>query len=209
MHMSATNICVWFRVIVVETLNSIAEANHFIAKAEQTNVINGISPHSDPHPNEEHNNSETMQHVPKQSGMRHTIHGEFAKLPELSCYWSDSIGKILMAASPYLYPFCVEYSLICAVASVRMRTLKFKSLLKDRLEEILILISVTGLYMFRCFNLIAGLLIITIPLKEFDNCDKHNDDDGSHYADDIHVCNNAHVCKSSISRNGNSRDENS
>ncbi|KAJ8321933.1 hypothetical protein KUTeg_000404 [Tegillarca granosa] len=224
MHMSATNICVWFRVIVVETLNSIAEANHFIAKAEQTHVINGISPHSDPHPNE-----------------------------ELSCYWSDSIGKILMAASPYLYPFCVEYSLICAailyvmwqnvgkkenkmdsqyfdefddgrhkrahrmsvdcagssrglflgllffifgvvstiafyvlknsdnsnktadllanlsetiiylfaivsiiVASVRMRTLKFKSLLKDRLEEILILISVTGLYMFGVFNLIAG-----------------------------------------------------
>lgn len=42
------------------------------------------------------------------------------------------------------------------VASVRMRTLKFKSLLKDRLEEILILISVTGLYMFGVFNLIAG-----------------------------------------------------
>lgn len=67
----------------------------------------------------EHNNSQTTQHVQKHSGIRHDIHGDFAKLPELSCYWSDSIGKILMVASPYLYPFCVEYSLICAGMSTK------------------------------------------------------------------------------------------
>lgn len=67
----------------------------------------------------EHNHSQTTQHVQKHSSIIHDIHGDFAKLPELSCYWSDSIGKILMAASPYLYPFCVEYSLICAGMSTK------------------------------------------------------------------------------------------
>lgn len=51
-HMSATNICVWFRVIVAETLNSIVESNHFIAKEKQTHVINGISTQNDNLPNE-------------------------------------------------------------------------------------------------------------------------------------------------------------
>ncbi|XP_069106640.1 proton channel OtopLc-like [Argopecten irradians] len=88
MHMSATNICVWFRVIVVETLHSIhslQKFNHYAGK-NATKL--------------DHGNETEMSYFPA--------------LPELACQWSNLFGRVLRSTSPYLYPFTIEYSVICA-----------------------------------------------------------------------------------------------
>jgi len=44
------------------------------------------------------------------------VHNKVEELPlsEFSCRYSNMIGKMLMESSHYLYPFCIEYSVICA-----------------------------------------------------------------------------------------------
>ncbi|XP_033727433.1 proton channel OtopLc-like isoform X2 [Pecten maximus] len=88
MHMSAANVCVWFRVIVVETLHSI----HSYQKSHHYALLNST----------------------KTVKVNETEMSYFPALPELSCQWSNLIGKVLRSASPYLYPFTIEYSVICA-----------------------------------------------------------------------------------------------
>ncbi|OWF53428.1 otopetrin-2-like [Mizuhopecten yessoensis] len=95
MHMSATNVCVWFRVIVVETLHSI----HSHQKSHHYTRLNSTR--------EERNESQIWTN----SEMKLSY---FPALPELSCQWSNLIGQVLRSASPYLYPFTIEYSVICA-----------------------------------------------------------------------------------------------
>ncbi|XP_052085809.1 proton channel OtopLc-like [Mytilus californianus] len=92
MHMAATNICSWFRSIVMETLQSFAEtiAEQRLQKMKLDQESSNIS------------------HV-----SHHAVHIRLP-LTEFSCRYSNMIGGMLMDFSHYLYPFCIEYSVICA-----------------------------------------------------------------------------------------------
>ncbi|CAG2238000.1 unnamed protein product [Mytilus edulis] len=92
MHMAATNICSWFRSIVMETLQSFAETI-----AEQRLQKFKLE-----------QESSNMTDVSHQS-----VHIRLP-LAEFSCRYSNMIGGMLMNFSHYLYPFCIEYSVICA-----------------------------------------------------------------------------------------------
>ncbi|CAG5127211.1 unnamed protein product, partial [Candidula unifasciata] len=124
MHMCATNICVWFRAIVVETLHVIHSqahsANHHsggsMKSSEKIQLSKGTGQNIHPDTtylvlnsslilgrrlHEEHMSS----HNESETGV--------ADLDDI-CQWSDLMGKAVEAAGPYLYPCTIEYSLMCA-----------------------------------------------------------------------------------------------
>ncbi|ESO83219.1 hypothetical protein LOTGIDRAFT_93565, partial [Lottia gigantea] len=95
MHMSGTNICVWVRGIVVETLQVIRKSERQkTAKYLQENPLLDAN-----------NNSIANSNLAKD---------RYDLLPELACHWDAMMGRIVDRASDYLYPCTIEYSLICA-----------------------------------------------------------------------------------------------
>ena len=94
MHMGATNICTWVRVIVIETL-------HYYHETETAyETIHG---------------SRNQNHSKRGHGEHHQQdgHGNHA-LAYSKCAMHTLIGESLSTASNYMYPCVVEYSLICA-----------------------------------------------------------------------------------------------
>ncbi|XP_046578538.1 proton channel OtopLc-like [Haliotis rubra] len=98
MHMCGTNICVWLRSIVVETL-------HVTQKWEMRQALDQLQKQAGPTArNIQQTDSSTMGPAGRS--------GSF--LPELSCHWDAMMGKVVEQAAYYLYPCTIEYSLISA-----------------------------------------------------------------------------------------------
>ncbi|KAK7091221.1 proton channel OtopLc-like isoform X3 [Littorina saxatilis] len=97
MHMAATNICVWFRAIVVETLHEIQIANRNHSASSYHVTSTGIERVMKPPPRD-----------------RIAVEAVKGQLPELKCQWDALMGRVLEKSTSYLYPCIIEYSLICA-----------------------------------------------------------------------------------------------
>ncbi|XP_061188116.1 proton channel OtopLc-like [Saccostrea echinata] len=102
MHMTATNICEWYRTVVVETLETLTK--------------------------------DVADHQPDQQTAKNTTEGiEYGllltnKSGQVECMLSHLIGSIIKDTSPYLYPFKIEYNLICAgILYVMWRHLAYNS----------------------------------------------------------------------------------
>lgn len=120
MHMVATNLCVWLRVIVEETIREIHEHVHL------------------PHGNRYHRSNNSNHHP---TGVTYapttTVHVSFMDMEDESgegptyvqnnhsgehghevaavdCQKKEIISQVVEAASPFLYPCTIEYSLIAA-----------------------------------------------------------------------------------------------
>ncbi|KAK6959789.1 otopetrin-2 [Biomphalaria glabrata] len=98
-HMSATNICVWLRSIVVETVHVIMsdqrerhEAIERSSGAINVSTVNGT----------------------RQNLYQAALSEDLGTLPEVDCHWDAMMGKIVEKSSLYLYPCTIEYSLVCA-----------------------------------------------------------------------------------------------
>ncbi|KAK7091223.1 proton channel OtopLc-like isoform X1 [Littorina saxatilis] len=133
MHMAATNICVWFRSIVVETLH---EIHHHHVHA-----------HDEHHDDDLHHLGDDLRHLGTDHASDHTeasydnlhtdtenvtvslgrklfavaasaVNGSggasLGGLLEMRCSWDNMMGKAVDSAGPYLYPCTIEYSLMCA-----------------------------------------------------------------------------------------------
>ncbi|KAL8576899.1 hypothetical protein ACOMHN_064683 [Nucella lapillus] len=129
MHMAATNICVWFRSIVVETLHEIHHHHHAHHAEEH-------QPHPPGH-GADHGASDATYHTATPLEGDHSddnltvsvgrklmaavssANGSGGGLSsggmlELKCSWDNMMGKAVDSAGPYLYPCTIEYSLMCA-----------------------------------------------------------------------------------------------
>ncbi|KAK7489430.1 hypothetical protein BaRGS_00019374 [Batillaria attramentaria] len=112
MHMAATNICVWFRCIVVETMHEI-HGHHHDNHDVDGHVTSTASTSS---------LSELLQNVSMATGRKlHAVAangngsaGGKAGLSEFNCQWTSMMSKAVDAAAPYLYPCTIEFSLMCA-----------------------------------------------------------------------------------------------
>ncbi|XP_052683021.1 proton channel OtopLc-like isoform X1 [Crassostrea angulata] len=102
MHMTATNICEWYRTVVVETLETLTE------EAEgQTKVTTNLTDHV------------------------HDLSNPVNSTDYKSCMPSKFVANIIKDTSPYLYPFKIEYNLICAgILYVMWRHLAYNSEVK-------------------------------------------------------------------------------
>ncbi|XP_076437542.1 proton channel OtopLc-like isoform X3 [Babylonia areolata] len=134
MHMAATNICVWFRSIVVETLHEIHHHHHahhhddhHVAGHDTDHVTDHVLSHGA-------HDAAGYQQTSHEPGVPENLtvsvgrkllaaassHGNGSGghatggLLELKCSWDNMMGKAVDSAGPYLYPCTIEYSLMCA-----------------------------------------------------------------------------------------------
>ncbi|XP_062580213.1 proton channel OtopLc-like [Saccostrea cucullata] len=114
MHLCCTNLAVWFRCIVVETLNAVSrfhrEEEEMMSKRNVTeqSALAGADPSAA---------SRKLMNGPESHLILISLPMNNTKnvfLPEISCFWSDLFGEFVQRAGPYLYPCKIEYSLICA-----------------------------------------------------------------------------------------------
>ncbi|VDI38999.1 Hypothetical predicted protein [Mytilus galloprovincialis] len=179
MHMAATNICSWFRSIVMETLQSfaetIAEQRLQKIKLEQGNY-NGIlyvmwknigvkeklviSESED----KEENRQRHRMSVDCSGSSRGLFLGIFVFVGMvcsmivfyvISKHDPDAKHTAIIVHSTEIIILSFAMAAIIG-AAVSMRNLHFIWKTKDMLEETLILVSMTGLYMFSMFSLIAA-----------------------------------------------------
>ncbi|KAK3766348.1 hypothetical protein RRG08_044535 [Elysia crispata] len=142
-HMCSTNICVWFRSIVVETLHVIhhsdtrghhgAESGHHPASDNSTHarsyphsaVGHGISHHGSPGPEYViHDEGMEKTLVDNMSHVHHisrkllaasvNASGNISSASKDNCHWKNMMSQAVEEAGPYLYPCTIEYSLMCA-----------------------------------------------------------------------------------------------
>ncbi|KAH9494483.1 hypothetical protein Btru_020118 [Bulinus truncatus] len=105
-HMSATNICVWLRSIVVETLHVImSDRRGQHETAERSGNSRLVSSSSSP------GNTSSSANGTE---VKNTEAVDLGTLPEIDCHWDAMMGKIVEKSSIYLYPCTIEYSLVCA-----------------------------------------------------------------------------------------------
>ncbi|XP_059167549.1 proton channel OtopLc-like [Physella acuta] len=103
MHMCGTNICVWLRSIVVETLHVIDVDKR---SKQQDLPVHMTSTHTPAY--RDVNNTWLHQ------GEGHHTDNAMGMLPELDCHWDAMMGRVVEKSSIYLYPCTIEYSLVCA-----------------------------------------------------------------------------------------------
>ncbi|GAU98927.1 hypothetical protein RvY_10001-2 [Ramazzottius varieornatus] len=122
MHILGTNMVIWVTSLIEETSHAVA---HYSSPAEH--VLSGDH-HDDPHgPSTyeiaigvDHNISQVLASLlPENSSldiskMGLDVTGVVADEIMNSCRRKSMIGQVLQRAAPVLYPFIVEYSLICA-----------------------------------------------------------------------------------------------
>lgn len=113
MHMCGTNICVWFRNIVVETLHEMHHGSSSHGHHSNTHDTDGHHGNSGHRPgnssfNVSHHHHRLIEKNITQKAIEGLAH------PEVKCYWTEMMGNVVNRASPYLYPCSIEYSLICA-----------------------------------------------------------------------------------------------
>ncbi|XP_076437541.1 uncharacterized protein LOC143276782 isoform X2 [Babylonia areolata] len=133
MHMAATNICVWFRSIVVETLHEIHHHHHahhhddhHVAGHDTDHVTDHVLSHG-AHDAAGYQQTSHEPGVPEnltvsvgRKLLAASSHGNGSGghatggLLELKCSWDNMMGKAVDSAGPYLYPCTIEYSLMCA-----------------------------------------------------------------------------------------------
>lgn len=135
-HMAATNICVWIRSIVVETLHEIHHSHHLEEHAADSHGHEN-GPHAQGPVHDHgaaHGNASRLQEtLDPAKGLRDygtnlslvtvgrkllaaTAAGNVSRkgLLEITCSWNNMMGNAVDKAGPYLYPCTIEYSLMCA-----------------------------------------------------------------------------------------------
>ncbi|XP_055871110.1 proton channel OtopLc-like isoform X2 [Biomphalaria glabrata] len=131
MHMCATNICVWFQSIVVETLHVIHMHHHNSQHSDHGSGGDHGGGHGDAtsHPDDDHGHDDHLGptasphkilsttikvgrrlHAAVSSSSNHHDVNSSSSTCEMSGMMNDAVE----AAGPYLYPCTIEYSLMCA-----------------------------------------------------------------------------------------------
>ncbi|KAK3086991.1 hypothetical protein FSP39_000101 [Pinctada imbricata] len=118
MHLCCTNVCVWVRCIVVETLHAISVEQSYKSRGAPGNAHIRITSSTSTGATVVTTIGETKMEIkpveviyPRRNG--YPWNGTMY-IPEISCYWTELFGKVVDEAAPYLYPCKIEYSLICA-----------------------------------------------------------------------------------------------
>ncbi|CAG5136185.1 unnamed protein product, partial [Candidula unifasciata] len=104
MHMSCTNICVWLRSIVLETL--------LVMKVHKRDTDSSLDHGKEGIPTGSHLGSRYLGSTQAPGGDLREDESEFVS--ELSCNVDAMMGKVVENSSVYLYPCTIEYSLVCA-----------------------------------------------------------------------------------------------
>lgn len=109
MHLCCTNLAVWFRCIILETLDVLSGYHHRgSGKTGPENVTEIPLIKSSAA-------SRKLLGIPESHLILISLPMNNSNVfPELSCFWSDIFGKFVQTAGPYLYPCKIQYSLICA-----------------------------------------------------------------------------------------------
>ncbi|XP_064622432.1 proton channel OtopLc-like [Lineus longissimus] len=99
MHLVATNVGVWLQTLVRESVHS--------------------SHHQESHDNEVHDDVIGGNVTTAHDRVRREAQGnvDIGHFPNSSCAGPPTLGAIMSVATPFLYPFVIEYSLIAAVAT--------------------------------------------------------------------------------------------
>ncbi|XP_059149972.1 proton channel OtopLc-like [Physella acuta] len=128
MHMCATNICVWFSSIVVETLHVIHEHEHHShAQHAADHATDHVTDHATDHATDHGASHGDIGHKPVHYAVNTTVKAGRKLLAAVAasaaahdandtdpCRWSGMMNQAVEAAGPYLYPCTIEYSLMCA-----------------------------------------------------------------------------------------------
>ena len=96
MHMLATNLCLWFKIMVTESLHEI----HEYEEAEHSTIAPTKYKHEKRFGNSSHNDLRFVAKIHKRS-------------PEASGYPMSPIEELQERAMPFLLPLIIEYTLIC------------------------------------------------------------------------------------------------
>ncbi|XP_040564587.1 proton channel OtopLc isoform X2 [Lepeophtheirus salmonis] len=122
MHMIATNICVWFNVLILETSHEIlGHGPHHHTNGDGTQP----TPISDDHSSNDSHHSNGGQHtqIPEAHYLTDEVpNSDYSKGMEFQlshlvsmCQRENNImSKLLSDSGPFLFPCTIEYSLICA-----------------------------------------------------------------------------------------------
>ncbi|XP_075676746.1 proton channel OtopLc-like isoform X2 [Dermatophagoides pteronyssinus] len=104
MHLVATNICVWIRTLGKEALHELkSNSSNVFTKPESSLFLNDFAANTKSNVLSSSVGNNTINQI------SHTINSTY-----FQCQNENVMGSILLNASPYLYPFIVEYSLIAA-----------------------------------------------------------------------------------------------
>ncbi|CAL1537507.1 unnamed protein product [Lymnaea stagnalis] len=139
MHMCATNICVWFRSIVVETLHVIHMHQHASHHGHDKphDASGGHTSHDSHSPQDGHTSQDShhgdghgnltyqilnatvnvgrkLHAAASSSSSSSATNGSKSSTISDSCQGSGMMSQAVEAAGPYLYPCTIEYSLMCA-----------------------------------------------------------------------------------------------
>ncbi|XP_075592141.1 proton channel OtopLc-like isoform X2 [Dermatophagoides farinae] len=107
MHLVATNICVWIRTLGKEALHELKSNSSNLSLPESSSSSSSFS--NDFTTKTKSNVMSTSIGNITVNHFSHTINSTY-----FQCQNENVMGSILLNASPYLYPFIVEYSLIAA-----------------------------------------------------------------------------------------------
>lgn len=111
-HLCCTNLAVWFRCIVLETLDVLSGYHH--RESGKTGPVN-VTETPLMADVKSSAASRKLQAIPDSHLILISLPMNNSNVfPELSCFWSDIFGKFVQTAGPYLYPCKIQYSLICA-----------------------------------------------------------------------------------------------
>lgn len=111
-HLCCTNLAVWFRCIVLETLDVLSGYHHRGSGKIGPENVTETPPMDDAKSSAA---SRKLQAIPESHMILISLPMNNSNVfPELSCFWSDIFGKFVQTAGPYLYPCKIQYSLICA-----------------------------------------------------------------------------------------------
>nr|XP_027198860.1 proton channel OtopLc-like [Dermatophagoides pteronyssinus] len=104
MHLVATNICVWIRTLGKEALHELkSNSSNVFTKPDSSLFLNDYAANTKSNVMSSSVGNNTINQI------SHTINSTY-----FQCQNENVMGSILLNASPYLYPFIVEYSLIAA-----------------------------------------------------------------------------------------------
>ncbi|KAF4523612.1 hypothetical protein B566_EDAN014586 [Ephemera danica] len=114
MHMIATNICVWFNVLIQETKHEIltfydpnsADGINLSKAGVAFMQLNNLT----------HTNKAVMNSTHNNTSLHHrATRGLKGPYDIFECRRTNIMGSLVQNASPFLFPCTIEYSLICAV----------------------------------------------------------------------------------------------
>ncbi|UJR11890.1 hypothetical protein I4U23_016068 [Adineta vaga] len=184
MHIVVTNLCVWFRMVVVETKSQILEMReHGVGLAQHSSTVNHLT--------------NANQSIIYPSRHLLSFNRECFKLRATGLPISTFIYEGYMRLTPILYPCTIEFSLMC----LTLFCLIWKNIDKIFLRKISDNASTKNVFLVNCHasskGLFAGLIVFSCTMLSIIlyGVLRHKSDDSVHTTQPslVHTHSNAHI----------------